>query len=238
MKPLISIQQLFQTAWDTYTAQLATYTTLTLIIVIPSVVFQALKWGVLEKGTSLFNLVDVVGTVVVFLCGLVASISLIYAIHDDAKQPWRAYYEKNFGGWRPYLITNLLRGLMLLAGFVLFVIPGIILAVQFVVAEWIAMLEGVSGMKALHASRERVRGRWWTVAWRVVALVVLSMIFGFAVMFFSAIIMLPVFVAQGLFLLFLVPFSMIVSYLLYQDITSTFVPTTVTTAEHSPKIQS
>ncbi len=219
MKPLISVSKMFQVAWDQYTANFSTYTILTLILVIPQLIFQGIKWGVLEKGSSIFGIVNTLGTIIVIACGIAASVSLVYAIADNAKQPWRVYYEKNFYGWKRYLVTNILRGLIVLAGFVLFIIPGIVFSIQFAVAEWIAMLEGKGGMDSLHGSRDLVRGRWWAVAIRFVAITAVSFVIAIVISFVGELFVFPTFVIESAFILILMPLSMIFSYVLYRDLT-------------------
>jgi TRAP-type mannitol/chloroaromatic compound transport system permease small subunit len=220
MKPLISISQIFDTAWDRYTANLMTYSILALILVVPDAIIEGLKWGVLKKSSHLFGLFDSIGTIITILCSIVAVISLVYAIADNAKQPWRVYYEKNFGGWKRYIITCILRALIVIAGFALLVIPGIIFLVEFCFADWIALLEGKQGMEALHISRGRVRGRGWAVLGRLIGITLISAIAMAAISFLVGITPLPVFVANILILLFVMPFSLMLSYVLYEDMAS------------------
>jgi hypothetical protein len=57
--------------------------------------------------------------------------------------------------------TYLLMGLGLVVGFVLLVIPGIYLAVAWMLAIQIVMLEGIAGSSALSRSRQLLRNHWW-----------------------------------------------------------------------------
>jgi hypothetical protein len=61
----------------------------------------------------------------------------------------------------PIAGTYLLMGLGMLLGFVLLVVPGVYLAVAWMLAIQIVMLEGIAGSAALSRSRELVRDHWW-----------------------------------------------------------------------------
>lgn len=60
-------------------------------------------------------------------------------------------------------VTSLLSGLGIMAGMILLVIPGLVLATWWFVAGPVVMLEGKSGTTALGRSRELVRGNGWVV---------------------------------------------------------------------------
>jgi hypothetical protein len=61
----------------------------------------------------------------------------------------------------PYLGTYLLAGLGILVGFLLLIIPGIYLAVSWVMVGALVVIEGLSGTTALKRSRSLVSGHWW-----------------------------------------------------------------------------
>jgi hypothetical protein len=74
--------------------------------------------------------------------------------------------------WRraPTLLwVGLLGGVLQIFGLLLLIIPGIIFTVWFAFAETEAILTGVGTFEALEQSRERVRGQFFPVLWRLVA---------------------------------------------------------------------
>ncbi len=78
----------------------------------------------------------------------------------DARTAWQLV---------PHLLwTSLLKGLAIMGGLVLFVFPGIWIAVLLQFSELYLMGEGYRGTKALAASYALVKGRWWDVFWRLV----------------------------------------------------------------------
>jgi hypothetical protein len=64
-------------------------------------------------------------------------------------------------GGRRLLGTYLLSMLLTLVGFVLLIIPGIVVSLMFMFSICAVVLEGVSGWKALRRSRELARGKLW-----------------------------------------------------------------------------
>lgn len=69
----------------------------------------------------------------------------------------------------PFFLTSILSGLLSTGAFFLFIIPGIIFSIWFSMWKFVFILEGKRGLAALHASREYIRGRFWGVVWRAIA---------------------------------------------------------------------
>jgi len=69
----------------------------------------------------------------------------------------------------PLMWIGILQFVIILGGFILLIIPGIYLAVALMFSQILLVSEGVRGSKALQMSRELIKGRWWSVLWRVFA---------------------------------------------------------------------
>lgn len=69
----------------------------------------------------------------------------------------------------PLFITTFLHGLLIFGGYFLLLIPAFIFSIWFVFANYIVINEGKSGLAALHISREYVRGRFWGILGRTIA---------------------------------------------------------------------
>jgi len=78
----------------------------------------------------------------------------------------------------PFFITSLLAGLLSFGAFLLLVIPALIFSIWFSMWKFILVTEGKSGLSALHASREYIRGRFWGVVWRAIAVHLPALILG------------------------------------------------------------
>lgn len=66
-----------------------------------------------------------------------------------------------------------LQSIMLLIGFVLFVLPGIYLSVAYILAIPLIFLRGLGPWQALEISRQAVHKRWWTVFFALIAMGIL-----------------------------------------------------------------
>lgn len=76
-----------------------------------------------------------------------------------------------------YLWLSFVSGMIILGGFLLLVIPGIIWLVEFFFASWVLVVEDISGHKALVKSREYVKGYWWKVFGRILFLTLICFAF-------------------------------------------------------------
>ncbi|MDP3794984.1 MAG: hypothetical protein Q8R13_03585 [bacterium] len=66
----------------------------------------------------------------------------------------------------PFLFIGILTFLAVTGGFMLFVIPGIILSLALSFAGYVLFSEGYRGLAALVRSWQYLRGYWWSVFWR------------------------------------------------------------------------
>jgi serine/threonine protein kinase len=65
--------------------------------------------------------------------------------------------------WRPFLKTTLLMTLRLAIGFILFVIPGIVIYVRYLLYAPVVLIEGLEGKAARHRARELASRSWRTI---------------------------------------------------------------------------
>jgi len=68
----------------------------------------------------------------------------------------------------PVILTVILLTLIVVGGFILLIIPGIVFLVWFTFVTQVVIFEDKSGMQALKQSREYVRNRWWGVFGRLI----------------------------------------------------------------------
>lgn len=89
-------------------------------------------------------------------------------------------------GWKftvSFFWISILNAIVVGIGFILFVIPGIILAIWLCFSTYILIWENVKGIEALKRSKNLVSGYWWPVFWRFlgagIIMAVLNMILNF-----------------------------------------------------------
>lgn len=76
-------------------------------------------------------------------------------------------------GWdllMPIVWVSLIQGLIMLGGFLLVIIPGIVFTVWFAYAQEAVIIDGKRGIEALTASRELSRGRFFKVLWYTISI--------------------------------------------------------------------
>ena len=115
-----------------------------------------------------------------------------------------------FGQARPRILAHVwlgvLSGLIVTGAHLLLVIPGVIFTVWFFFAPFVFIDEDVRGMDALLKSKAYVRGRWFGVCLRLVAIWCLCVLVS------------SIPIAGQVLALFLIPFSFIYTFLLYKDL--------------------
>ena len=102
--------------------------------------------------------------------------ALLYTVVQSQEQviSWGkafAWARSNLSG---LIWVNLLASLVVLGGFILFIIPGIIISLYVYFVQYVYAKEGVRGIEALLRSRDLVQGNWWALLSR---LFVLGLIF-------------------------------------------------------------
>lgn len=105
----------------------------------------------------------------VFTAGII-----MIAVNRIGQRPysWKMVFSgfKRFGSM---LGLVLLQTIMLIIGFLLFVLPGIYLSVGYILAIPLVFMKGLSPWQALETSRKAIHTRWWTVFFALIAMSIL-----------------------------------------------------------------
>lgn len=120
----------------------------------------------------------------------------------------------------PLFIVGLLTGIFTLIGFILLIIPGIIVAVWLSFAMYIVVAENKTGMNALKASKSYVEGYWWPIFGRIllvglVVAIISSVIGSIAIGLFGQTIGSLI---NSVVSLIITPFAVLYQYNLYLDV--------------------
>jgi hypothetical protein len=127
----------------------------------------------ISSNTPLLILLAVIG--VIFYIVLLAllfwvqlTLLLVIVQHDEETTANAAFHLARSKLW-PYFVTVIIMGILTFSGYLLFIIPGIVLSIWFSFAGFIVLKENRRGVDALIMSRGYVRGYGWEVAWRFIA---------------------------------------------------------------------
>lgn len=96
--------------------------------------------------------------------GLLMTIGIVLAVKNSLEGKSQSFGEtlKDANSkWSKVLVTSLVSGLLLLLLTLLFIIPGIIFGIYWLLATYVVIQYGISDMKALSYSKKLVENKWW-----------------------------------------------------------------------------
>lgn len=162
-------------------------------------------------------------TVVVVIANIFMGIALILALSNRSLTVKEACSASTAFFWR-YLGLSILTSLAITIGFVLLIVPGIILSVWLTFAVFILVLERAEIIESMKKSKEYVKGKWWAVFGRLVAGSLLA--FFLLAILFAVIRLLALDVSiENMIMSFLsmliAPIAFGYMYLMYQDVKGT-----------------
>ncbi len=165
----MGVQEFFYNSWRTYAVAWQTFL---LLFAIYAVLDQGLKLGAgfVPEAASL---------VIRFLALTLTTMAITVAAHGASEGELIDVVESyliSVGLLGPYVWTWALYSLIVLGGLILFIIPGMLWGVLYILAPYAVIIEGTSGRAALSASRALTEGKN-----------IFIYVFGFGVLFFLVI---------------------------------------------------
>lgn len=153
-----------------------------LLIVIGAFAFFGLGAKPSPQVIGIEVIIGIIGILVVLALGQWLTGAAILSIIDwDKKEGMKSF----IGRARPFILpllgTTILFSILSIGAFAFFIIPVLIFSIWFMLFRYIIVGEKKSGLLALHTSREYVRGRFWGVLWRVIAISIPMYILGLIV---------------------------------------------------------
>jgi len=130
-------------------------------------------------------LLTVLYFIAIVIISFVSQLALFSAVTSGSSSVGTAY-KKGLSLFFPFIWLNFLITISVLGGFVLFIIPGIIISIWLSQSNYVLFTEGNKGMSALAKSWHYVKGRAGSVFWRFLFLgfifllisIVVGLIFG------------------------------------------------------------
>ncbi len=206
---LISVGELFRQSWSIYRER---FQVILGIFAVP-IILVALGTILSEA-----NISKTAGDIISFIGGIIyfiAELAFIYQLRDQAGA--NDSYRNAFRNILPYIWLTILPGLIILGGFVMFIVPGIIFIIWLLFPLYVFVFENQRGMNAVLRSKEYIQGNWWQVFGRILALfVAILIIYYLPVALTSDSVVISNGIA-GLLELIFVPVSIIYFYLMYQS---------------------
>ncbi len=210
---LLSINDLFKKSFSFYKERLYLIMTLSLIPFANFVVISLLTELIDVKMDSTSMLV---GLGIIFFLFIIFSVvvnlwvqmTYFYLIKEkDVTKDAKSLLLFSWSNIASYSWVLFLVGLVTMAGFILFIIPGILFVIWFSLSLYVFVFENMLGMKALYRSKELVKGYWWAVLGRL-------FIFGLIAGLINAI---PV-IGTIINIFFIMPLGVIYGYFIYENL--------------------
>ena len=171
---LLPVTGLFQKAWVAYRsrAKAIILTMLLGMLVIAAAAFLSMGPAALLPYQAVLMLSAIGGTLLQLAVVFLVQAAVLFAASSrglGVKASFKASWKGLFG----FIWVTLLWGFVVSGGYLLLVVPGIIVSVLTYFSFFAFVNEDKRGMAALTASWSYVRGRWWAVFGRVFLLMVL-----------------------------------------------------------------
>ncbi len=215
---LLPVPELFKKSFELYKPRIWTMLLLGLIGSLGTMIIGGI-FGIASFATFIggrvlptFNLLTallfLIGILLIIILNLWVQIALFYMVKEEnvkvsIKNLLLSVKEKMIS----YYWIAFLKGIVILVGLILFIIPGIIFSIWFSFSQYVFVFEGIKGEKALSRSKELVKGYFWPVLGRLVVLLVIMMLI-------SSISKLGFLINS----LITMPFGIIYIYVIYEDL--------------------
>lgn len=196
------------------------------IVVVPLIINVLVVIFAPSRETGVVNIYEwiVYGALVLALAvsNIMMGIALILAADNTSLTSGQAYKEAKSFFWK-YLLFSLAVSLVVLLGFILLFVPGVILLVWFAFSVFVLILENAGIKESLSRSRDYVKGKWWGVFGRIVFGILVTMVVLLPFGILSALMpdSKPIIDTVGnLAAMLISPITLLYMYLLYQDVKS------------------
>jgi len=146
-----------------YLASFLVFVSFFIVFLIANFALMALTKTTSGPIVALSGTVTFVAFIIIFTWLISAGLVMTKSVINNQLLPIKDLFIQSKRLILPLIGTNLLTGLIVLVGFILFIIPGIILAVRYVFTQYIVIEENLSGLAALKRSQELVKGKFWKV---------------------------------------------------------------------------
>ena len=174
----MSVGEILGGSWNLYTKFFVRFFVVAIIVFAVVELIYALALTAARHGGALAGLLSLVAVVVGFVGTCLLQGALVFAVQDVRDGKIDTTVGELFEKVRPYIGTlvggSLLAGLGIFVGFILLIVPGLILLTWWCLLVPSIVLEGKGATEALGRSRELVKGHAWTVFGVVIITSILS----------------------------------------------------------------
>jgi len=124
----------------------------------------------------------IVVTVIFILIFFVIPIGVLHSFHVPQKSGYDQIFVEGFKRLLPSLLVLFLYAIIVIVGLLVFIIPGIYLAIRYSLSWPVVVLENKRGFNALKRSKELTTGCFWSLALRYSILICFLVPFYYAIL--------------------------------------------------------
>ncbi len=127
---------------------------------------------------SILGILSVVIGLVLSVAAVAAVIKAVERLNSDqtAQIVFKEYYKIGFAYFWSIILVGIISALVTLGGFMLLVIPGLIVSMYIAFYNYALVIDGKKGFSALVESYQLVRGRWLAVFGRALFIALVSIV--------------------------------------------------------------
>lgn len=167
-RTLIKGSELIKSTFSSYKNNFSRFLPFLSIIFLSQIISFVLPLLFLSLNTNLLFLLSVVSTIFVYLLMTVLTVAIIrIAAEVPNTESFKNNIRYSLRLFFPALIANICMNVVVILGFLLFIIPGILFSVWFIFTLYGVAIDNKKPIEALRWSRQLIRGRWWATLWRL-----------------------------------------------------------------------
>lgn len=174
---LIGVGEILNKSWSNYQKNWRSFVPYIIGVFVPSLLVMIVGYlGVILDNrfdwtifTSILTLVSMIAAALfAFWFGIAFAKALGASLKNEPIDDWKTGLKKSTTLIMPTVLTSLLVGIIVFAGTLLLVIPGMIFVGWYCFTFYIVIFENKKNSSALKASKDMVVGRWWSIIFRLV----------------------------------------------------------------------
>ncbi len=214
MQKLDAIGTLFANSWKRFEEKFAT----TVAIFVAPVVLVALTQLLFLQKTPIGDVLGGVLEIVAIIVSILASYALVSAFGKNTG--FAASYQTGVKVFWSGVWITILVCLAVFGGFIMLIIPGIMLAFQLSFTSYALILDDKRGMAALAQSRAYVTGYWWAFVGRSLLLILVFLIAELVIIAPLTVLLGGVagIILSAAFTLFITPFAVSYQYEIFHNL--------------------
>ena len=126
-------------------------------------------------GAILAFVVVAIAVIAAIVISIWMSAAILIVVKDRGTKPgWKGALASAKPLIGRFFWTGLLSCIIIMVGYILLIIPGLIFTVWFMWASYLVVYEGISGTAAVSRSKDLARGYFWPIFGRVILLVIFT----------------------------------------------------------------